>query len=145
MAPAPDAQTGSFIIEALVSVLIFAVGLIALMGMSAQAINQIGQTKYRNDASFLAGELIGQMWITSGAPSAFDTTAWLARVSDPVTGLPGGSAAVCTSASDTTCFDGTNCPTTLTATEVCIEISWSDKKDSSVRHRYTTSVHIAKN
>jgi type IV pilus assembly protein PilV len=118
-------QSGSFMLEALISVVIFAMGLIALVGMAAQAINQVSQSKYRNDASYLASELVGEMWISAGTPAAFDTGAWEDRVAK---GLPEGAATV-----------------TVTGTRVDILITWANKEDSTVKHQYVTSTQVARN
>jgi type IV pilus assembly protein PilV len=127
LAPARD-QRGSFVIEALVSLLIFTVGIMALVGLATQSLNQIGQTKARNDASFLAGELIGQMWVSSSAPSSFSTTAWQAKVA---AALPNGTATVTP--------DATN------PTQIAITITWSDPKNNSVTHSYQTTAIISRN
>ncbi|MCX7627171.1 MAG: hypothetical protein N2Z69_01980 [Methylophilaceae bacterium] len=136
----PKAQAGSFILEALVSLVIFAVGLIALMGMSAQAVSQIGQSKYRNDASFLASELIGTLWVSPVAPSAFDYDDWTTRVSAL---LPGGEAVVGDPPDDPDDLDckdtGTGKPTGNT---VCIKITWRDK---DMTHQYLTTTRIERN
>ena len=58
-------QSGSFIIEAIISLLLFAVALIGLLGLAAQGINQVGQSKSRSDAAFLVGELFADMWVAS--------------------------------------------------------------------------------
>ena len=138
-----NSQTGSFILEALVSVLIFAVGLIALMGMAAQAVNQVGQTKYRNDASNLAGELTGQMWVGSATLNNFAIAA-----DDPYTTCPSSNAG----AAATTWLDRAKsvlpkgCATiAVTGTQVDIDISWADNKNEGVRHHYLTATQIAKN
>lgn len=122
-------QSGSFILEALIGLVLFATGIIALMGMAAQAISDVGQSKYRNDASNLAQELVGEMWISSASPAAFDTTAWKARVRQE---LPVGTATVSVRADGIT---------------VDIEVKWNDKKDegTTVQHRYLTTATIAKN
>jgi type IV pilus assembly protein PilV len=134
-------QTGSFILEALISVVIFAVGLIALVGMSAQAINQISQTKYRNDASYLASELIGSLWVSASPPNAFDYDAWTARVQ---AALPGGDASVGDPPDDPDDLDckdpGAGKPT---GTRVCVKITWTDKENAV--HQYLTTTEIAKN
>ena len=122
-------QRGSFILEALIGLVLFAVGIVALMGMAAQAINDVGQSKYRNDASELAQELVGEMWISAATPAAFNTTAWKARVRST---LPVGTATVSVRADGVT---------------VDIEVKWSDKKEAgnTVQHRYLTTAIIAKN
>lgn len=124
-AAGPHAQQGSFIIESLISVVIFAIGLISMIGLATQALNQVTQTKARNDASYLAGELVGDMWVSASAPNAFNTTAWQARVAST---LPSGLATV-----------------TVTGTQVDITITWTDSKNDGVRHQYQTSTQIARN
>lgn len=69
-------QSGSFIIEALVSLLIFAISVFALLSVLTTTINIVGQSKARNDAGFIAGELISQMWVS---PSV-DLEAWSSRL-----------------------------------------------------------------
>ena len=119
-------QSGSFILEALVSLLLFSIGLIALVAVSSQAVNFVGQTKARNDASYLAGELIGDMWVSAGNPSTFDTTAWTTRVQSVI---PSATTTV----------------TVTNNTSVRILITWPDKKDASAIHQYDTTANIGKN
>lgn len=139
----PEKQSGSFILEALVSVLIFAVGLIALMGMAGQAVNQVGQTKFRNEASNLAGDLTGQMWVASAALGDFAIDA-----DDPYTDCPndnaGAAALPWLTRTKSALPEG--CATiTVTGTQVDVDISWADRKNEGVRHHYLTSTQVAKN
>lgn len=53
---------GSAIIEAMISVLIFSVGMIGLIGMQSTAIQQVGDAKFRADAAYMANQIIGTMW-----------------------------------------------------------------------------------
>lgn len=136
-------QSGSFIIEALISVLIFAVGLIALMGMAGQAVNQVGQTKFRNDASNLAGELTGQMWVGNATLSNFAVVA-----DDPYTDCPDDNAAAAAAAwliRTKSALPQGCASVTVTGAQVDIDISWADNKNEGVRHHYLTSAQIAKN
>jgi type IV pilus assembly protein PilV len=41
------------LLEALVAILIFSISLLALVGMQAMAVRNVGEAKYRADASFL--------------------------------------------------------------------------------------------
>jgi len=43
-------QTGSVVLEALIAILIFSIGILALIGMQATAINSVADAKYRNTA-----------------------------------------------------------------------------------------------
>lgn len=58
-------QSGVLLLEVLIALLIFSLGVLGLVGLQANAIKQSGQAKYRTDATLLANELIGQMWVTS--------------------------------------------------------------------------------
>lgn len=124
-------SSGSALIEALVSVLIFFIGLIALTGLSSQSINMVGQSKARNDASLLASELIGEMWSNVATPQEFvDTNPqyanWISRVA---TDLPSGTATVTPNVDDTS---------------VDIVISWVDKK-TGANSQYVTRAEINRN
>ncbi|MDR7269014.1 type IV pilus assembly protein PilV [Pelomonas saccharophila] len=56
-------QSGVLLLEVLIALLIFSLGVLGLVGLQANAIKQSGQSKYRIDATLLANELIGQMWV----------------------------------------------------------------------------------
>ena len=55
-------QMGFMLLEAMISILIFSMGVIALMGLQAVSMQNNIQSKYRTDASFLANQIVGQMW-----------------------------------------------------------------------------------
>lgn len=59
----PKPQQGVMLIEALIGILIFSIGILALVGMQATAIKNTTDARYRSDASFLAQQIIGQMWV----------------------------------------------------------------------------------
>lgn len=101
---ARSAQSGVMLLEVLIALLIFALGVLGLVGLQANAVKQSGQTKYRADATLLANELVGQMWITSRdfatlnarfksggstGNGGTDYLAWKARVA---TELPGAGS-----------------------------------------------------
>ncbi|HRF04428.1 pilus assembly protein PilV [Accumulibacter sp.] len=90
-------QAGVMLLEALIAILIFSLGILSLVALQATAIQLTGDAKYRTDATLLANRLIGQMWVSDGNLDAFATggaayDAWLADVSGPE-GLPGVVAA----------------------------------------------------
>ena len=60
-------QDGSIILEALISILIFSIGILALVGMQAAAINNVADSKYRSTAGFLANQMVGTIWSASSA------------------------------------------------------------------------------
>lgn len=82
-------QQGVMLLEALIGILIFSIGILALIGMQAAAMRATIDAKYRSEASFLANEIIGKMWVA-------DKTNLAAFATSP--GSPAGcpAAPVCT-------------------------------------------------
>jgi type IV pilus assembly protein PilV len=60
-------QRGVMLLEGLIAILIFSLGILAMVGMQAVAIGHSSQSKYRTDASFLANKLIARMWVDTNA------------------------------------------------------------------------------
>jgi type IV pilus assembly protein PilV len=56
-------EEGVMLIEALIAILIFSIGILAVVGMQSMAIKNATESKHRSEAAFLAGELTAQMWI----------------------------------------------------------------------------------
>ena len=56
-------QQGSVILESLIAILIFSVGILAIVGLQGVSIKNIAGAKYRTDASLLANQIIGGMWV----------------------------------------------------------------------------------
>ncbi|MFN0143294.1 MAG: type IV pilus modification protein PilV [Mycobacterium sp.] len=57
-----NSQSGAMLLEALIAILIFSLGILAVIGLQAQSIRNSSESKYRSDASYLANQLIGRMW-----------------------------------------------------------------------------------
>lgn len=69
-------QQGVMLLEALIGILIFSVGILALIGMQATAMRATIDAKYRSEASFLANEVLGMMWVADKTNlAAFATSA----------------------------------------------------------------------
>ena len=62
-------ESGSTLLEALVSILIFSIGVLAIVGLQAASMRASADAKYRSVANLLADELIGQMWATDRTPA----------------------------------------------------------------------------
>jgi type IV pilus assembly protein PilV len=89
-------QSGVILLEALLAILIFSLGILALVGLQAAAVKQSADAKYRTEAALLTNEIIGQMWVsdrtTAVLQANFNTggTAynnWFARVSGILPGV----------------------------------------------------------
>lgn len=144
--PQPHAERGSFIIEAIISLLLFAVGLISLLGLSVQALNQVSQSKARNDASYIAGELIAEMWVASSV----NLSNWNDRLQAVVPGATGTvylSTCDCVETSGTNACAGAASGTITVANPqpVTVCISWTDRKDPDAPRRYQASSMISRN
>lgn len=57
-----SAQKGVVIIEALVAILIFSVGVLGIVGMQANMVKNTSESKYRADAGYIAQQIIGGFW-----------------------------------------------------------------------------------
>lgn len=82
-------QSGVMLLEAMIAILIFSVGILAIIALQAAAVNASSDAKYRSDACMLANELIGQMRAGNRIPATLQANfqtggaayiAWLAKV-----------------------------------------------------------------
>ena len=69
-------QHGSFLIEALIGILIFSLGILALVGMQAAAISAQSDARYRTEASSHAQQMINTIWlnVNRSSTSALQTS-----------------------------------------------------------------------
>jgi type IV pilus assembly protein PilV len=67
-------ERGVMLIEALIAILIFSIGILAVVGMQGVAIKDVTSAKYRSEAAFLAQELLAQMWTDNGNIGAYAFT-----------------------------------------------------------------------
>ena len=56
-------QQGSFMLEALIAILIVALGILGTVGLYARSIQNVDDAKFRGEAALLATTLVGQMWV----------------------------------------------------------------------------------
>src|SRR2546426_12764713 len=55
-------QTGAYLLEALVGILIFALGVLGIVGLQAASLRTTTDSSLRAEAVFAASQLLGQMW-----------------------------------------------------------------------------------
>ena len=65
---ARTAQSGVMLLEALLGLLIFSLGVLALVAMQAVSISNVSNAKYRVEAAFAAQELMNYMWLSDPTP-----------------------------------------------------------------------------
>jgi type IV pilus assembly protein PilV len=130
----PRSQQGVMLIEALVAILIFTLGIIALMGLQANSIVQVSQAKYRTDASYLANQIVGKMWVDQSnmslytSPSYPGRTDWDALVAAT---LPAGTATIGVAP----------VPPSIVPSLVTVTIQWKQPEDVVTR-RYVAVANL---
>jgi type IV pilus assembly protein PilV len=55
-------QQGSALLEGLLAILIFTVGLLSILMLLSSSLLEVGNARYRSEASLLAASLIAEMW-----------------------------------------------------------------------------------
>lgn len=121
-------QQGVALIEVMVSLLIFSLGVLGMVAMHGKAITYTVDAEDRSRAAILANEMVASMWL-EGTTSPTTQTTWEARVADAtVSGLPNASSTIST--------DTTTGVTTVT-------ITWrAPSKASNATNTYYTQVVI---
>jgi type IV pilus assembly protein PilV len=85
--PAHTSQSGVALIEVLVSILLFSLGILGLIGLQARAINLSVDAEDRNRAALIANDIATTMWIQRTV--SIDSAAWTTRANDlQAGGLP---------------------------------------------------------
>ncbi len=130
-------QSGVALLEALVGILIFSIGILALMGLQAQSIRNTVEAKYRNEAAYLANQIIGQMWVDNrtnlvsydtGAGTNPKMLAWRTQVANTLPRVVAG---------------GANSPTIVVAgNQVTVTIFWQLPGSDSVLRQFSVVAQI---
>jgi type IV pilus assembly protein PilV len=138
-------QRGFMLLEALVAIVIFSIGVLGLVGLQASMTKTQTGSKYRADAALLSQRLIGNMWVDRSGLNNYDTggncggnarcSQWLAEVAST---LPSGEATV-----DVTALPGGTVGASVLAAEVTVEIRWTPPGEE--QHRFTTISAVVPN
>ena len=76
------------LIEVLVSVVLFSLGIVGLLRVLGTAVRDEGEIEYRAQAATIADEILGRMWVDRG-----NLAAYVADAAD-LPALPGGTETV---------------------------------------------------
>lgn len=93
-------QAGAVLLESLIAILIFSIGILALVGLQAVSMQQTTQAKARIDASLVASQRLGEIW--ADIPNLAD----YAEADTSISALPNGTR--------TTAVDGDQVTVTVT-------------------------------
>lgn len=66
-----SSQQGVVLIEAMIAILIFSMGVLAVVGLQAAMIKNTTDSKSRADASYIAQQKIGQIWSDSSNAASY--------------------------------------------------------------------------
>lgn len=142
-------QDGVMLLEALIAILIFSVGILAVVGMQATAVRAVTESRSRAEAALYANQLLGQIWTDAinaaqyAYPGAGAVPARLQSwhddvtgVTDPKRGLPGASTLkpVITISNPT-----------AQGAEVRIQVFWRNPEETAQglpAHHYTVTASV---
>lgn len=117
-------QQGIVLLEALVAVLLFSMGVLALVGLQAAMMKNTEDSKFRSEASFIAQQRLGIMWAN---PSTIASYIEQASAPANISTLPNGTRT-------------TSISTVSGVSEVTVTVNWQQPgKDP---HHFTTVAHI---
>lgn len=85
-------QQGVVLLEAMIAILIFSMGILAVVGLQAAMIKNTASSKYRADASYIAQQEIGRIWASGADPASLVN--YVAPNQDISAKLPGGTLVV---------------------------------------------------
>jgi type IV pilus assembly protein PilV len=137
-----NAQSGVMLLEALIGILIFSIGILSMVGMQAMSIRLASDSRDRADASNLASQLVGDMWLHrttlanyqySGSGTApAPLTAWIAQVNATLPNAASTPPIVTVGASSLGASVGT---------ETTVTLQWKNPTDTTV-HQYVMTAYI---
>jgi type IV pilus assembly protein PilV len=145
-------QTGAYLLEALIGMLIFALGVLGIVGLQAASLRTTADSGLRAEAVFAVSQLLGQMWT--------DDRANLPIYTSTVAGQPYKDFAAQLKAAQggawvqdpTVLIDNFAAPPSQTSNSVTIQIFWRSETGEAVCvggtvkcHSYTTSGVIGLN
>ena len=80
-------QQGVVLLEAMIAILIFSMGVLAIVGLQASMLKNTSDSKFRTDAGYIAQQRIGQMWVDQANLASYIQTA------SSIPDLPSGTIA----------------------------------------------------
>lgn len=126
------------LLEALISILIFSLGILGIVKLQSVSVQQSSTANYRVLASMLANDVISQMWVSDKATleSDFESgakyTAWAQKVT--ASGLPGISSEVNQpSIAITSVAAGSTAPGSTPSYQALVTVPWKSPSDSAVQ------------
>ena len=60
-----QSQKGVVLLESLIAILLFSLGILALAGLQAAMLKNTSDAQYRAEATFIAQQKLGEMWVNA--------------------------------------------------------------------------------
>jgi type IV pilus assembly protein PilV len=137
MRRASKPQGGFTLIDVLIAILIFSIGVLALVALQVTSVRMSSNAQYRSEAALLVNQLIGHMWVSDRTTTTLQTNfntggalynQWAATVQAQ---LPGAAASA---------------PTVVVAADgqVTVNVFWKapNEEGADPQHRYTAIARI---
>jgi type IV pilus assembly protein PilV len=119
--PLKAAQQGVVLLEAMIAILIFSMGVLAIVGLQAAMIKNTADSKYRSEAGYIAQTRIGQIWADpANAASYVETNTDISAL------LPSGTRTV----------------TQPVTGQFTVTVTWQQPGAGETQHNFTTTAHI---
>jgi type IV pilus assembly protein PilV len=142
-------QSGVLLLEALIAILVFSLGVLTVIGLQAASIRMAAEAQLRTNAALLADQLVGQMWASGDdiptlktkfeSPSGASYTAWVNDNVKSFYGLPGIVAGT-----DTAPVVSVNAADGVNKGQVVITLKWRTQamssSDSPRKHTVTSQI-----
>lgn len=135
------AQGGSILLEGLIAILVFSMGILAIIGLQASSMRTVSDAQYRLEASYLANRLVASIWAAGssqisnyGLPggSSPELAAWLADVKNRLPGAENQAPLVLIAGDATAGYTAT------------VTVFWQPPSETEP-HSYTTVAYINNN
>ncbi len=143
-------QGGIAMVEAMVAIVIFSIGILGIVGMQARSTQMMTDSVFRAQAAQVATELISEMWTSdpsqraqqfASATSGIRYNQWRARFQSGANGLPGSIANPPQVVVQTIQLpQPTVPPSNYTVTNVTITVFW--QRSGAPVSQYVTSARI---
>ena len=135
-------QSGVMLLEALIGILVFSLGILAMVGMQTMGIRLATDSRDRAEAANLASQLVGEMWVNRAALASYEypgsgaapaaLTSWITQVNASLPNAATNPPIVTTGASPLGASVGLQTTVTL---------RWVTTTDPTV-HQYVMTAYI---
>lgn len=122
--PPKATQQGVVLIEAMIAILIFAFGVLGIVGLQAAMVRNTSDAKYRSEASYLAQQYIGVLWAAD--PTDLSNSPLLGASQNISDKLPNGLLTI----------------QQLTPGQIQVIVTWQAPGDDQ-QHNFTTYTNIS--